>query len=87
MTKITLYTKMFCPYCSGAKDLLQKKGQEFEEIDVGRQPDQRVIMMDRSLGAHTVPQIFINDEHVGGCDELYALEKSGKLDGLLKNDP
>ncbi|MBL4613162.1 MAG: glutaredoxin 3 [Emcibacter sp.] len=83
MKKITIYTKMLCPYCIGAKSLLTDKGQEFDEIDIGRHPDERAVMIDRASGGSTVPQIFIGDQHVGGCDELYALERSGKLDALL----
>ncbi len=83
MTKITIYTKLLCPYCVGAKSLLKKKGQKYDEIDIGRHPDQRPIMLGRANGSHTVPQIFIGDTHVGGCDELYALERAGKLDSLL----
>ena len=83
MKKITIYTKMLCPYCSGAKSLLKEKDQVFEEIDIGKNPDQRPVMIDRAHGAQTVPQIFIGDEHVGGCDDLYALDRAGKLDALL----
>ncbi|MCK5424532.1 MAG: glutaredoxin 3 [Emcibacter sp.] len=83
MKKITIYTTMLCPYCIGAKHLLKKKGQKFDEIDVGRQPDQRSVMEDRANGVRTVPQIFIGDQHVGGCDDLYALDRSGALDALL----
>lgn len=74
---------MFCPYCIRAKKLLQNKGQDFEEIDIGKHPDQRPIMIKRAKGGTTVPQIFIDDQHVGGCDELYALDRAGKLDALL----
>ena len=83
MKKVTLYTKMLCPYCVGAKMLLKKKGQAYEEIDIGKNPSERPNMMARSRGSHTVPQIFIEDEHVGGCDELYDLERAGKLDAML----
>ncbi|WP_321395813.1 glutaredoxin 3 [Emcibacter sp.] len=83
MAKITIYSTMFCPYCIRAKKLLKSKGQEFEEIDVGEHPDQRATMMERSGGGRTVPQIFIGDKHVGGCDDLFALERAGKLDPLL----
>ena len=83
MKKITIYTKMLCPYCLDAKSLLTKKGQQFDEIDIGRHPDERAIMIDRASGGHTVPQIFIEDKHVGGCDDLYDLERSGKLDAML----
>jgi len=83
MKKITIYTKMMCPYCWGAKSLLQNKGKNFEEIDIGRHPEQRSIMIDRASGSYTVPQIFIGDQHLGGCDDLYALERTGELDALL----
>lgn len=83
MKKITIYTKKFCPYCVGAKSLLDDKGQKFDEIDIGKNPDQRPIMIDRAKGGNTVPQIFIDDKHVGGCDDLYDLERSGQLDALL----
>lgn len=83
MKKITIYTKMMCPFCWGAKSLLKNKGKSFEEIDIGRNPHQRSVMIDRSSGGHTVPQIFIDDQHVGGCDDLYALDRAGKLDALL----
>jgi len=83
MQKITIYTTMLCPYCSGAKNLLKDKGRQYEEIDIGRMPDQRAVMIKRASGAKTVPQIFIGDHHVGGCDDFYALERAGKLDALL----
>ena len=83
MPPITIYTKAWCPYCSAAKELLQKKGAAFDEIDIGRQPDQRSTMMTRAHGRSTVPQIFIGDQHVGGCDDLYALDRRGELDNLL----
>ena len=83
MAKITIYTTMFCPYCIRAKKLLKSKGQEFDEIDVGEHPRERAVMMEKAGGARTVPQIFIGDKHVGGCDDLYALERAGELDPLL----
>lgn len=83
MSQVTLYTTMMCPYCSRAKTLLSKKNVTFDEIDVGMDPDLRTAMRKRAGGAHTVPQIFVGDIHVGGCDELYALERAGKLDQLL----
>jgi glutaredoxin 3 len=82
MSKIKIYTTPICPYCVRAKQLLKKKGAEFDEIDVFMDADARAEMEDRSQ-RRTVPQIFIGDTHVGGCDELYALEKNGKLDPLL----
>lgn len=83
MPKITIYSTMLCPYCFMAKRLLTKKGLEFEEIDVGANPGLRDEMTDRAGGRHTVPQIFIDDRHVGGCDDLHALDRSGELDTLL----
>lgn len=84
MAEITIYTTMMCPYCYRAKKLLTEKGAAFTEIDVGMDPDLRAEMMQRSGGGHTVPQIFIGDQHVGGSDELHALERAGKLDPLLQ---
>ena len=83
MKQIRLYTSQICPYCARAKSLLKKKGAAFEEIDVSFDAAARDEMLARSGGARTVPQIFIGDTHVGGCDELYALERDGKLDPLL----
>jgi len=83
MTNITLYTKSTCGFCHRAKQLLKAKKKNFREIDILENPDQRQVMIDRSNGGLTVPQIFIGDQHIGGCDELYALERAGKLDALL----
>jgi glutaredoxin 3 len=83
MKTIRVYTTPFCPYCVRAKSLLKKKGAEFEEIDIMMDEEARQEMQANSGGARTVPQIFIGDTHVGGCDELYALEQAGKLDPLL----
>jgi len=83
MKPITIYTTPFCGYCHAAKRLLTNKGQVFTEIDVSRSPKQRQEMMARANGRHTVPQIFIGDTHVGGYDDLAALERAGKLDQLL----
>ena len=83
MKTIPVYTTPFCPYCARAKSLLKKKGAEFEEIDIMMDEEARQEMQANSGGARTVPQIFIGDTHVGGCDELYALEQAGKLDPLL----
>jgi glutaredoxin 3 len=83
MKSVTVYTSQICPYCVRAKSLLKKKGAAFEEIDVTMDPQARDEMLSRSGGARTVPQIFIGETHVGGCDELYALEREGRLDQLL----
>jgi glutaredoxin 3 len=82
--KITIYTTPICPYCVRAKQLLKKKGAEFEEIDVFMDSKARKEMEEKSHGGRTVPQIFIGDTHVGGSDDLYALESEGKLDALLR---
>lgn len=83
MPAVTVYTTIMCPYCYRAKALLKKKGVSFHAIDVGMDPDKRREMMERSGGRRQVPQIFIGETHVGGCDELYALDRADKLDGLL----
>lgn len=83
MPKITMYSTAFCPFCIRAKKLLKSKGiTEIDEIRVDQNPAERHTMMERT-GRHTVPQIFIGDTHVGGCDDLFALERSGGLDPLL----
>ena len=82
---IEIYTTRFCGFCVAAKRLLTEKGADFNEIDLSQNPSRRAEMMDRAAGGRTVPQIFIGDTHVGGCDELYALERSGKLDPLVAN--
>jgi len=81
---IELYSSSFCPYCVRAKALFKKKGLEFSEYNIQSDLDKRSEMLKRSNGARTVPQIFINNRHVGGCDELYALERSKELDSWLK---
>jgi glutaredoxin 3 len=81
--KVTVYSTLLCPYCHRAKALLKKKGVTFTEIDVGMDPGQRDEMTKRAHGRCTVPQIFIGETHVGGCDDLYELEQAGKLDSLL----
>jgi len=86
MPRITIYTSPFCSYCVRAKQLLVGKNAAFEEVDVHMDNKQRLEMMKRTNGARTVPQIFIGETHVGGCDELYALERAGKLDALLGKD-
>lgn len=83
MAKADVYTTMFCPYCVRALQLLRDKGVQINEIQAGADPDLRQEMMQRSNGGYTFPQIFIGETHVGGCDELYALERMGKLDPLI----
>ena len=83
MADVTIYTTMLCPYCHCAKALLWEKTVEFEEIDVAMDRDKRAEMVERAGGRNTVPQIFIGETHIGGCDELYALNAEGKLDSLL----
>lgn len=83
MVKVRVYTTRICPYCVRAKSLLKKKGVDFEEIDVSDDMALREKLIQEAGGARTVPQIFIGDTHVGGCDDLYALDKAGKLDPLL----
>jgi glutaredoxin 3 len=83
MAAVTLYTRPLCPYCVRAVSLLKKKGVAFEEIDAGFNAEKKQEMIQRANGARTFPQIFIGDEHIGGCDEMMALERSGKLDALL----
>lgn len=83
MQSVEIYTAPFCGFCVAAKRLLKGKGVEFTEINVGMSPSKRQEMMSRANGSHTVPQIFIGDHHVGGCDELHALERDGKLDPML----
>lgn len=84
MARVEIYTKFFCPYCSRAKRLLDSKGVEYEEFDITMGGEKRQEMLQRAHGRHTVPQIFIDDRHVGGCDDLHALDRDGKLDPLLK---
>ena len=83
MQPVTIYTTAWCPYCSAAKSLLKEKGAAFQEIDVERVQGARTAMVERAGGRTSVPQIFIGATHVGGCDDLYDLEHSGKLDSLL----
>ncbi len=84
MPPVEIYTTRYCPYCIQAKALLKRKGVEFDEIDVGRPWEHRSDMVERAHGRVTVPQIFIGGTHVGGCDDLYALEDAGRLDPLLR---
>ncbi|MDQ2081906.1 glutaredoxin 3 [Xanthobacteraceae bacterium Astr-EGSB] len=83
MPAVELYTTRYCPYCIAAKELLRRKGVDFKDIDVAGKPELRAEMMARAGGRHTVPQIFVGAIHVGGCDDLYALDDAGKLDPLL----
>lgn len=83
MPPITIYTKSWCPYCAAAKDLLQEKGAAFEEIEISGREDLRDRMIARSGGRSTVPQIFVGERHVGGFDDISALDRSGELDRLL----
>ena len=83
MKTIDIYTSPMCGYCHAAKRLLTSKGAAYTEIDVMEDPSRRPEMVQRSNGGRTVPQIFIGATQVGGCDELYALERAGKLDALL----
>jgi glutaredoxin 3 len=83
MAAVEIYTRKFCSYCHFAKELLSRKGVAFHEIDVTGNADIRRQMTERAHGHNTLPQIFIGAKHVGGCDELYALEDAGELDSLL----
>lgn len=85
MPPITIYTKDYCPYCVKAKTLLKRKGAAFSEIDITRDEALQKEMVEKSGGRKTVPQIFIGGTHVGGADDLYALDSAGKLDAMLKN--
>lgn len=84
MPSITIYTKGWCPYCSAAKKLLADKGVDFTEIDIEKKPEARAEMIQKASGRTTVPQIFIGDRHVGGCDDLYALDDQGRLEPMLQ---
>jgi glutaredoxin 3 len=83
MPAVEIYTTRWCPYCHSAKALLSRKAVAFKEIDVSGDWNGRRAMIERAHGRTTVPQIFIGDTHVGGCDDLYALDEAGKLDTLL----
>lgn len=84
MAKVQIYSSPACPYCVRAKSLMKSKGQAFEEIDISTDPQLRDAMMEKAGGRRTVPQIFIDDRHIGGFDDLYALDKKGELAPLLK---
>ncbi len=83
MANVEIYTKPTCGFCHMAKRLLNSKGISFAEVNISAQPDRRAEMIQRANGGSTVPQIFIDGTHVGGCDDLMALERAGKLDALL----
>jgi len=83
MPKIVVYTKAWCPYCRDAAALLSQKGAEFVEINIDKEPQRRAEMIEKSGGRRTVPQVFIGETHVGGCDDLHALDAEGGLDPLL----
>jgi glutaredoxin 3 len=83
MQPVEIYTSPICGFCHAAKRLLTQKGISFSEIDVFQDPGRKQEMIQRANGGRTVPQIFIGETHVGGCDDLYALELAGKLDSLL----
>ncbi|UWR52875.1 glutaredoxin 3 [Phaeobacter inhibens] len=83
MKPVEIYTSPLCGFCHAAKRLLTQKGVSFDEIDVLANPDRKAEMIERANGGRTVPQIFVGETHVGGCDDLYAMDRSGKLDPLL----
>ena len=83
MADILIYTKDYCPYCHAAKDLLRGKGVNFTEVDIQKFPERRPEMIEKAGGRTTVPQIFIDGRHVGGCDDIHALDAAGQLDKLL----
>ncbi|HKH32746.1 MAG TPA: glutaredoxin 3 [Beijerinckiaceae bacterium] len=83
MPPVRIYTKAWCPYCMAAKDLLEGKGIAFKEIEITGKPDLRGEMLAKAEGRSSVPQIFVGERHVGGCDDLYALDRKGELDKLL----
>jgi glutaredoxin 3 len=86
MAEILIYTTPMCPYCTRAKRLLSSKNAGFQEIDLWAEPQRRKEMLERAEGRRTVPQIFIDGQGIGGCDELHALEAAGKLDTMLNGE-
>lgn len=86
MQPVVIYTTMMCPYCMRAMSLLRKKKAKVTEIPAGLDRKKKAEMIQRANGQRTFPQIFIGDTHVGGCDDLFALDRSGKLDGLLEGN-
>ena len=87
MAEVDIYTTMWCPYCARARALLKKKGVAYTEVDLDEQPGRRAEMIERAHGGRTVPQIFIDGEHIGGSDELAALDRQGLLDAKLGLHP
>lgn len=85
MADVTIYTRQLCGYCTAAKNLLSRKGAQVKELDATFEPELRKEMIQKSEGASTFPQIFIGDIHIGGCDDLMAMDRSGNLDALLKS--
>ena len=85
MKPVTIYVTPFCGYCLAAKRLLRDKGVEFSEVDVSAEPSRRAEMISQAHGRSTVPQVFIGDEFVGGFDEIYELDRTGRLDPMLKD--
>ncbi|MCD6185687.1 MAG: glutaredoxin 3 [Deltaproteobacteria bacterium] len=83
MKKVIIYSTLICPYCIKAKHLLESKGIDYQEVRIDKHPELIAEVVKKSGGQKTVPQIFINDYHVGGCDDLYAFDKKGQLDSLL----
>lgn len=84
MAEVTIYTKAYCPYCVRAVGLLREKQVSYQEIRIDLQPERRDEMISRANGRTTVPQIFIGEQHIGGCDDMFALDAQGKLDSLLQ---
>ncbi len=84
MSNVTIYTKPYCPYCMRAVSLLEQKGVDFTEIEAAFDPAKRAEMVRRSGGRATFPQIFVGERHIGGCDDMLALDRAGKLDPLLQ---
>lgn len=84
MAHVTIYTKPYCPYCVRALSLLEEKGVDFTEVAAAFDPEKKAEMVQRSGGRMTYPQIFVGDRHIGGCDDMLALERSGQLDPLLE---
>jgi glutaredoxin 3 len=84
MAAIEIYTSPMCGFCHAAKRLLKQKGVDYTEFDIWAEPERKPEMLQRANGRHTVPQVFVGKTHIGGCDELYELERAGKLDALLQ---